>query len=142
MADPSPKKGTRALRPSFALPPACSRPAFGLLEASRTWACLLLRPLLLFFQGTVGCGLKLKRRGKPPVLVHVSTYRSGKPFWNSGFLNSPQPLQGAPSLWGVGGPPKQPAPQISSTPMGLEVDTTRSLARAASPVEAPGVSTL
>ena len=33
-----------------------------------------------------GCGSKLNRRGKPQVLVHVSTYR-GNPFWNSGFLS-------------------------------------------------------
>ena len=26
------------------------------------------------------------RRGKPQVLVHVSTYQ-GNPFWNSGFLS-------------------------------------------------------
>ena len=34
---------------------------------------------------THGCGSKLNRRGKPQVLVHVSTYQ-GTPFWNSGFL--------------------------------------------------------
>ena len=33
-----------------------------------------------------GCGSKLTRRGNPQVLVH-STSRSGKPFWNSGFLS-------------------------------------------------------
>ena len=34
-----------------------------------------------------GCGSKFNRQGKPQVLVHVSTYRSGKPFWNSGYLS-------------------------------------------------------
>ena len=33
-----------------------------------------------------GCGSKLTRRGKPQVLVHVSTYQ-GNPFRNSGFLS-------------------------------------------------------
>ena len=28
----------------------------------------------------IGCGSKLKRRGKPQVLVHVSTCQ-GQPFW-------------------------------------------------------------
>ena len=37
-----------------------------------------------------GCGSKLKdRRGKPQVLVHVSTFRSGNPFWDRSF--EPQP---------------------------------------------------
>ena len=35
----------------------------------------------------LSCGAKLDdRRGKPQVLVHVSTYQ-GNPFWNSGFLS-------------------------------------------------------
>ena len=33
-----------------------------------------------------GCGSKSSSRGKPRVLVHVSTYQ-GNPFWNSGFLS-------------------------------------------------------
>ena len=36
-----------------------------------------------------GYGSKLTRRGKPQVLVHVSTYQ-GNPFWNSGFLSHSQ----------------------------------------------------
>ena len=33
-----------------------------------------------------GCGSRLNRRGKPPVLAFVSAYQ-GKPSWNSGFLS-------------------------------------------------------
>ena len=35
---------------------------------------------------TYGCRSKLNRRGKPQVLVYVSTYK-GNPFWISGFLS-------------------------------------------------------
>ena len=43
-----------------------------------------------------GCGSKLNR-GKPQVLVHVSTYQ-GNPFWNSGFLSHShmEPKKGVP----------------------------------------------
>ena len=48
-----------------------------------------------------GCGSKLNRRGKPQVLVHVSTYQ-GNPFWNSGILShsrmSNYPLADYPPL--------------------------------------------
>ena len=35
---------------------------------------------------SIGCGSKLNRRGKPQVLVHVSTYQ-GNPFWHGFFLS-------------------------------------------------------
>ena len=39
--------------------------------------------------GTIWVWLKTKQEGvtKPQVLVHVSTYRWGNPFWSSGFLS-------------------------------------------------------
>ena len=39
-----------------------------------------------FGQGPKGVWLKINRRGKPQVLVHVSTYQ-GKPFWVPVFSN-------------------------------------------------------
>ena len=44
-----------------------------------------------FCLSSFGCDSKFNRRGKPQVLVHVSTYQ-GNPFWYSGFVNSPQPF--------------------------------------------------
>ena len=36
----------------------------------------------------LGCGSNLKKEGQNAGLgTHVSTYRSGNPFWNSGFLS-------------------------------------------------------
>ena len=49
-----------------------------------------------------GSGSKSNRRGKPQVLVHVSTYQ-GNPFWYWFF--EPQPF-GYESTLGFGGPPK------------------------------------
>ena len=47
-------------------------------------------------------GSKLNdRRGKPQVLVHVSTYRLGNPFWNSGFLSHSHTLAMGPSFFSV-----------------------------------------
>ena len=37
-------------------------------------------------QEHMGVASKLTRRGKPQVLIHVSTYQ-GNPFWNAGFLS-------------------------------------------------------
>ena len=51
------------------------------LESTPTFRILGVKPLAA--QG-FGCGSKFNGRGKPQVLVHVSTCQ-GKPFWNSGF---------------------------------------------------------
>ena len=70
-----------------------------LCVARRTWVWLMCGFIFLVDEKGVfslcledhlyvscGCGSKLNRRGKPQVLVHVSTYQ-GNPFWNSGFLS-------------------------------------------------------
>ena len=50
----------------------------------------LFRPyFVLAAKTSLGCGSKLNRRGKPQVLIHVSTYQ-GNPFWYRYF--EPQPL--------------------------------------------------
>ena len=61
----------------------------------------------------IGCGSKLSRRGKPQVLVHVSTYQ-GNPFWNSGFFE-PHPMQTTRPF--SGGDPSPPSvPQLWAAP--------------------------